>query len=70
MAVAALRGQVDAILAKVVKDMRYNLGVIAELDKESERRVMRGYGFSYISVGGTAAETLDDPPADKGMVAP
>ena len=73
-AVAALRGQVDAILAKVVKDMRYNLGVVAEMDKESERRVMRGYGFSYISVGNTAAEaveeTLADPPAEESAVTP
>ena len=73
-AVAALRDQMDAILAKVVKDMRYNLSVVAEMDKESERRVMRGYGFTYINVDSTAqeavAETLADPsaeaPADNG----
>ncbi len=73
-AVAALRDQVDAILTKVVKDMRYNLGVVAEMDKESERRVMRGYGFSYINVSNTAAEaveeTLADPPAEGDVAAP
>ena len=69
-AVAALRDQVDAVLAKVVKDMRYNLSVINEMDKESERRVMRGYGFTYINVNSTAeeavTETLADPPAADG----
>jgi hypothetical protein len=69
-AVAALRGQVDAVLAKVVKDMRYNLGVVAEMDKESERRVMRGYGFTYITVGNSAEEAVDETLADPPTITP
>lgn len=63
-AVAALRTQVDVVLAKVVRDMRYNLGVVAELDKESERRIIRGYGFNYVTVGNTAEEAVEETLAD------
>ena len=58
-AVADLRDDVDGVLAKVVRDMRYHLSV-AEMDKESERRVMRGYGFTFITVGTSPKEAVDE----------
>ncbi|MCB8922549.1 MAG: hypothetical protein H6662_13265 [Ardenticatenaceae bacterium] len=64
-AVATLRPQADETLADVVRDMRYNLSV-AHLDKESERRVMRSYGFTFSSDTATpeetVTETLEEPP--------
>ena len=69
--VAALRGQVDEALAEVVRDIRYHAGR-AKKDKESERRIMRSYGFTYITRNPTAEETVvetldgaeDEPPAE------
>lgn len=58
-AVATLRGDVDVVLAKIVRDMRYHLSV-AGMDKESERRVMRGYGFTFTAVGGTPEEAVNE----------
>ncbi len=45
-AVEALRGPVNDLLASVVRDMRYYSSV-AGMDRESTRRVMRGYGFMF-----------------------
>jgi hypothetical protein len=65
--VAALRGTVDELLADAVRDIRYRTGR-AKMDKESERRVMRSYGFTYISRNPTpeeaVEETLDEPEGD------
>ena len=58
-AVADLRPQVDEVLADVVRDMRYNLA-IAKMDKESERRIMRGYGFDFITRTSTPEEAVDE----------
>ncbi len=55
--VAALREQVDDILAEVVRDIRYHAGR-EKKDKESERRVMRSFGFTYITRNPTAEETV------------
>ncbi len=58
-AVAALRPKVDEALADVVRDIRYHAGR-AKMEKESERRIMRSYGFSYITRNPTAEETVDE----------
>ncbi len=58
-AVAAVRDDVDDVLAKVVRDMRYHLSV-AGMDKESERRVMRGYGFTFVTVNSSPEEAVDE----------
>lgn len=57
--VATLRGQVDEALAEVVRDIRYHAGR-AKKDKESERRVMRSYGFTYITRNPTVEETVEE----------
>ena len=58
-AVADLRPEVDEILADVVRDMRYNLS-IAKMDKESERRIMRGYGFTFVTRNNSAEEAVEE----------
>jgi hypothetical protein len=57
--VADLRPEVDEVLADVVRDMRYNLS-IAKMDKESERRIMRGYGFEFVTRTSTPEEAVDE----------
>lgn len=68
-AVAALRPQVDQTLSDVVRDMRYNLS-IARQDKESERRVMRSYGFTFSSDTATPEETVTETLAEPQEEAP
>ncbi len=58
-ATADLRPKVDEILADVVRDMRYNLS-IAKMDKESERRIMRGYGFTFVTRNNSAEEAVEE----------
>ena len=58
-AIATLRPKVDEALADVVRDIRYHAGR-AKMEKESERRIMRSYGFSYVSRNPTAEETVDE----------
>ncbi len=58
-AVADLRPLVDEVLADVVRDMRYNLS-IAKMDKESERRIMRGYGFTFVTRNNSAEEAVEE----------
>ena len=58
-AVADLRPSVDEVLADVVRDMRYNLS-IAKMDKESERRIMRGYGFTFVTRNNSAEEAVEE----------
>lgn len=66
-AVADLRSQVDDILADVVRDIRYNISR-AKMDKESERRVMRGYGFEFVTRTSTPEEAVDEVLAGEEVV--
>ncbi len=66
-AVANLRPQVDDVLADVVRDMRYNLS-IAKMEKESERRVMRGYGFEFVTRTSTAEDAVDEMLAGEEVI--
>ncbi|MCP4427219.1 MAG: hypothetical protein GY803_22250, partial [Chloroflexi bacterium] len=62
-AVSDLRPKADKTLADVVRDMRYHLSV-SGLNKESERRMMRSYGFMFTSDTATPEETVDETLAD------
>ena len=66
-AVGDLRPQVDEVLADVVRDMRYNISR-AKMDKESERRIMRGYGFEFITRTSTPEEAVDEVLAGEEVV--
>lgn len=66
-AVADLRPQVDEVLADIVRDMRYNISR-AKMDKESERRIMRGYGFEFITRTSTPAEAVDEMLAGEEII--
>lgn len=62
-AVAVLRQPVDDLLARAVRDIRYN-AADAGATKESERRIMRSYGFTFRNDDSAPEEVVDETLAD------